>query len=334
MNYENLQAAMKAVIRANGNEEITGAILQQTLSAIIDSLGTGYQFAGMALPSTQPGTPDQRVFYLAATAGTYTGFGNTTISESQIGVFIYGATWTYTVINLPSGGVEFPQLDVNIEMNGAVVTGAVIDDETEVQGVIRQVLAGGVPLLKVALNVHDEEGTSETTFIVATLDSTSVDSDYAIYKFSAFGYNFTYKCYDDHADQSKLTYEKIAPAVPAELTALKQRIVTIRRSDVEDNVIPPSVDVDALASAIGIYTDIDSGSRFEFLKRIDIFPVQDDFYKYIAKRFSEITGEGLGLIYGIFGYIFLDFAAGEIGTMTVYVCATGGEKNYIVNVEI
>ena len=96
-NYATLKSAIQAVIKTNGNEEITGALLQQSLLAMIDSLGAGYQFVGVAEPSTNPGTPDQKVFYIAVDAGTYSNFGSTVLTVGQIGFFSYNGTWTYTV---------------------------------------------------------------------------------------------------------------------------------------------------------------------------------------------------------------------------------------------
>ena len=53
-----LKAAIQDVIKANGNNEITGALMQQTLLAILNSLGSGFQFMGVATTETAPGTPD------------------------------------------------------------------------------------------------------------------------------------------------------------------------------------------------------------------------------------------------------------------------------------
>ena len=64
-NYAILKAAIAAAIKENGNHEITGNLLQQQLLAMVNSLGVGYQYAGIATLETDPGTPDQNVFYLA-----------------------------------------------------------------------------------------------------------------------------------------------------------------------------------------------------------------------------------------------------------------------------
>ena len=73
-NYNNLKFAINNNIKTNGNEEITGTVLNSVLINMVSSLGAGYQFMGVATPSTNPGVPDQKVFYLAYTSGTYMNF--------------------------------------------------------------------------------------------------------------------------------------------------------------------------------------------------------------------------------------------------------------------
>lgn len=93
-NYATLKAAIQQVIKTNGNEEITGALLQQSLLAMINSLGGYYQFAGIAAPSTNPGTPDQNVYYIASTAGTYSNFNGITLANGEIAILKYNGTWS------------------------------------------------------------------------------------------------------------------------------------------------------------------------------------------------------------------------------------------------
>lgn len=81
--YEELKAAIQQVITTNGNNEITGALLQQTLLSIVNSVGVNAMFAGIAIPSTNPGTPDQNVFYFATTEGTYVNFGGISVENGE-----------------------------------------------------------------------------------------------------------------------------------------------------------------------------------------------------------------------------------------------------------
>ena len=74
-NWSDLKAAVAKVIKTNGNQEITGAVLQNALNNIISNVGENASFAGVATPSTNPGTPDGPVFYIASESGTYSNFG-------------------------------------------------------------------------------------------------------------------------------------------------------------------------------------------------------------------------------------------------------------------
>ena len=94
-NYATLKAAIQAVIKTNGNNEITGELLQQSLLAMIGSLGADYQFAGVAVPTTNPGTPDQNVFYLAG-PGLYPNFGNARVDTGEIRAFKWNGAWDTT----------------------------------------------------------------------------------------------------------------------------------------------------------------------------------------------------------------------------------------------
>lgn len=93
-NYATLKAAIQAAIYENGNNEITGTALQQSLLSMISSLGDGYQFMGVATPSTNPGTPDANVFYLASTTGTYTNFGGLVLDDGEIAILKYNGAWS------------------------------------------------------------------------------------------------------------------------------------------------------------------------------------------------------------------------------------------------
>ena len=92
-NYEILKTSVSDVIKTNGKKEITGALLQQTLMAMINSLGSGYQFVGVATPETNPGTPDAKVFYIANGKGTYTHFGELEVTGDEVVVLYWDSLW-------------------------------------------------------------------------------------------------------------------------------------------------------------------------------------------------------------------------------------------------
>lgn len=92
-NYETLKTAIQQVIKTNDNNEITGALLQQSLLAIINSLGIGYQFIGIATPATNPEIYDQKVFYIANGKGLYKNFGGINIDEDEVVVLYWDSSW-------------------------------------------------------------------------------------------------------------------------------------------------------------------------------------------------------------------------------------------------
>ena len=94
-NYNSLKATIDANIKQNGRQEITGQILNSVLNQMVNILGTGYQFAGVATldPATDPGTPDAKVFYIANGKGTYTNFGGLEVTEDDVVVLYYDTEW-------------------------------------------------------------------------------------------------------------------------------------------------------------------------------------------------------------------------------------------------
>lgn len=93
-NWTNLKAAVSAVIKTNGNQEITGQILQNTLNDVIANLGAGATYVGVATPTTNPGTPDGNNFYFAQQRGTYPNFNGIVIDGKQLYVLTNtSGTW-------------------------------------------------------------------------------------------------------------------------------------------------------------------------------------------------------------------------------------------------
>jgi hypothetical protein len=87
-NYQELKRAIANVIKTNGNQEITGAILQNVLKSMVSVIGENATFAGIAIPGTNPGTPDANVFYIAAETGSYPNFGGSkVITDNEIAIF-------------------------------------------------------------------------------------------------------------------------------------------------------------------------------------------------------------------------------------------------------
>lgn len=121
-NYATLKSAIQQVVKTNGNEEITGALLQQSLLAMINSLGAGYQFVGVADTTTVPGTPDQNVFYIASESGTYSNFGGLSVSDGEVAIFKYNGTWTKEVTGAATVA-QLTQLGQEVGKYALVFTG-------------------------------------------------------------------------------------------------------------------------------------------------------------------------------------------------------------------
>ena len=100
-NYTSLKDAVAQVIKANGNQEITGTVLQSTLLSIINGIGANRTFAGIATPTTVPGTPDANIFYLAAQPGAYVNFGSNAVVVDTVKVFYNNAGNTWSEWTLP-----------------------------------------------------------------------------------------------------------------------------------------------------------------------------------------------------------------------------------------
>ena len=110
-NYEDLKQAISDVIKTNGNQEITGQIMQNALLSIISTVGNNATFAGVAKPDTNPGTPDQNIFYLAAENGLYVNFGNVELKDEVLIFSNKNGNWVNTKTGI-----------VNIEMAKKIIS--------------------------------------------------------------------------------------------------------------------------------------------------------------------------------------------------------------------
>ena len=146
--YDTLRAAIDSYIKANGNKEITGTVLNDILNAMVSALGADTRFAGVAVPTTNPGNPEGNVVYFASQAGTYSNFGGIVL---PLGIHILvrnGTAWTsqtwFSVDNTPtqnsqnlatSGGILQAIVDaVGVERLRAIgveVTSASFDSTTK-----------------------------------------------------------------------------------------------------------------------------------------------------------------------------------------------------------
>lgn len=116
--YEDLKDAISAIIRTNDNQEITGATLQSTLLSIINIIGQGATFKGVATPSTNPGNPDGNVFYIAGGAAYYSNFGLTLVDG------------LYVLENKSGSWVGTKIMDINLASGQTVAELSIFSSET------------------------------------------------------------------------------------------------------------------------------------------------------------------------------------------------------------
>jgi hypothetical protein len=113
-NYNNLKATIQAVIKANDNQEITGDIMQSVLLSIVNLLGSGYQFMGLAEPTTKPSASDARVFYFANQKGVYIYYDNLKVEiDEEICIFFFDTQWhKITIANKDADVVRYTSQNV------------------------------------------------------------------------------------------------------------------------------------------------------------------------------------------------------------------------------
>ena len=120
--YKQLKEAISDVIKTNGNQEITGAILQNVLLSIISTIGENATFAGIATPKTNPRTPDGNVFYITATPGNYANFGNLILERGKAYIIKIGENneWEASEMSIPSNDALIDISNVKLDSDAII----------------------------------------------------------------------------------------------------------------------------------------------------------------------------------------------------------------------
>lgn len=119
-NWTILKEVIAHVIKTNGNQEITGAVLQSTLNSIVNAVGENATFAGVATTTTSPGTPDGPVFYIANGKGTYANFGGLEVTEDDVVILYYDTVWHKVSTGIASNEKLTELEQKTSELNGEV----------------------------------------------------------------------------------------------------------------------------------------------------------------------------------------------------------------------
>ena len=97
--YATLKADIDAKVYENAQQEITGANLNTLLKEMVDSLGKGYQFGGLVSPADPFTAGDEKMAFLASEAGRYPSFGNFSLVDGELALFIWDGTWKKQIIS-------------------------------------------------------------------------------------------------------------------------------------------------------------------------------------------------------------------------------------------
>lgn len=167
MNYNGLISYVEHNIKANDNREITGNIMQQVLKAVINELGAGYQFAGIADEETEPPTTDAKIFFVCG-AGIYTNFSQgLEVPKGSIGILKYDSVWSLGTIS-----IEF---DTDSIADGAITEdkigdGAVSEDKLsqDLQSILSNLQTEGYKFKGVATLNETPATPNVSVFVIAS----------------------------------------------------------------------------------------------------------------------------------------------------------------------
>ena len=171
-NYANLIAAIKAAVKQNGTNDITGQVMQDVLVAMTNTIGRFAAFAGTAMPSTNPNNPDQTVYYLTSIPGTYVNFGGIVVQPDRLVALhnIEGA-WQMLVLATFGDGSLVP-IDPALDpdsvnpVENRVITGAINGLDTRVTALEGTL---GLSIKQEFLSVAQAEALNGLTYLGKTL---------------------------------------------------------------------------------------------------------------------------------------------------------------------
>ena len=98
-NYQLLKADIDEKVYENAQQKITGTNLNSVLNKMVDSLGKGFQFGGLVSPADPFTAGDEKMAFLASEAGRYPSFGNFSIVDGELALFIWDGTWKKQIVS-------------------------------------------------------------------------------------------------------------------------------------------------------------------------------------------------------------------------------------------
>ena len=338
-NWTDLIAAIQAVIKQNGNQEITGTILQSVLTNLVSNVGADATYKGEATPATVPGTPDGNVFYMATKNGIYPNF-NGYVVNNQLTVFtnksgqwvgqslgVMNNTFVMAFINsITYTNLLSPNLDSFYLTNRLDANGGTLIANT---GFTQIVTSKGIPIIAgqtyvVSGSYYPYNSTSPIRGSITT-GADFTGSRYApTWTEVTGGYKFTAPVdgylYVDFELNSSLTELKSNSQITATDTVLPY--ITYGQYYIKATAIPKLADIVAEMDAINARFDeiITSGKNM-------IDPAKIDFTKYYSPGSTAIATR-VDIVYAITGYIPVvegqSYTISPLGGSTGYIQYTGG----------
>lgn len=313
-NWTDLIAAIQAVIKQNGNQEITGTILQSVLTNLVSNVGADATYKGEATPATVPGTPDGNVFYMATKNGIYPNF-NGYVVNNQLTVFtnksgqwvgqslgVMNNTFVMAFINsITYTNLLSPNLDSFYLTNRLDANGGTLIANT---GFTQIVTSKGIPIIAgqtyvVSGSYYPYNSTPPIRGSITT-GADFTGSRYApTWTKVTGGYKLTAPVdgylYVDFELNSSLTELKSNSQITATDTVLPY--ITYGQYYIKATAIPKLADIVAEMDAINARFDeiITSGKNM-------IDPAKIDFTKYYSPGSTAIETR-VDIVYAITGYI-------------------------------
>ena len=87
----------------NNTSELNAENVQDAIDKLVTSLKSEFSYKGIAKPTTNPGIPNNNVFYIAGD-GSYPNFGNQVVEIGQIAVLKWDGSWHKEVLEIGAGG--------------------------------------------------------------------------------------------------------------------------------------------------------------------------------------------------------------------------------------
>lgn len=210
---------------------IEGNVISASVAEVVDKIvNAGYVFAGVATPSTDPGTPDAKVFYIANGKGTYTNFGGIEVTEDEVVVLYYDTEWHKVATGIASQE-KLSELETIINGNG---TRMIVPNVGENEVVSIDVNPGDI----IEVSAASSNALTSNSYIALKSDSVEIDTSILIIKGATEGVMPPYQVsskgtitivfsYNEYTENT-ITFN-ISPSTPGlvnELSDLKTHVDT------------------------------------------------------------------------------------------------------------